>query len=249
MRTTGRIAVWQSLALAIAALGVGCKFASPGAPNGPGPGTGTGGVTGRGGTGGGGGAGGHIPNIGGFPGKDAGADAALPPPLDDFPADPIIDSSAPANAPALFDGTTPRAGGAPCIVSPIAGTLMPRNWLRPRFELAAAAGENLFELDLTVAGFAHPLRIFTRNPGTALDRRALEPAASGRRQDDYGDGARAADRRRGRGPGRAVVARRVDVRDRAGRRAREDRLLGARRRHGDEGRLAEGLRYRRGGRA
>ena len=106
------------------------------------------------------------PNIGGFPGKDAGA--ALPPPLDDFPADPIIDPSAPANAPSLFDGTAPRAGGAPCIVSPITGTLMPRNWLRPRFELAAASGENLFELDLTVAGFAHPLRIFTRNPSTAL---------------------------------------------------------------------------------
>jgi hypothetical protein len=165
MRTTGRFAKWQSLALAIAALGIGCKFASPGAPNGPG--TGTGGVTGRGGRGGGGGAGGRMtPNIGGFSGKDAGA--ALPPPLDDFPADPIIDPSAPANAPALFDGTAPRAGGAPCIVSPITGTLMPRNWLRPRFELAAASGENLFELDLTVAGFAHPLRIFTRNPSTAL---------------------------------------------------------------------------------
>src|SRR4029453_12244436 len=107
------------------------------------------------------------PNIGGFPGKDAGMDA-LPPPITDFPADPIIDSSAPSNAPALFDGTAPRAGGAPCITSPIAGTLMPRNWLRPRFDLAPAAGENLFEIDLTVDGFAHPLRIFTRNPSTAL---------------------------------------------------------------------------------
>jgi hypothetical protein len=47
--------------------------------------------------------------------------------------------------------------------------LMPRNWLRPRFDLAPAAGENLFEITLTVAGFAHPLRIFTRNPSTALD--------------------------------------------------------------------------------
>ena len=124
---------------------------------------------GGGGVGGGGGAGGRVPpNIGGFPGKDAGSDAAVFPTLTDFPADPIIDSSAPANAPALFDGTTPRADGAPCITSPIAGTLMPRNWLRPVFELAPAAGENLFEIALSVPGFAHQLRIFTRNPSTAL---------------------------------------------------------------------------------
>ena len=123
---------------------------------------------GAGGAGGGAGAGGHIPpNIGGFPGKDGGMDA-LPPPLTDFPADPIIDTSAPANAPGLFDGATPRADGAPCISSPIVGTLMPRNWLRPRVELAPAAGENLFEIDLAVAGFAHTLRVFTRNPSTAL---------------------------------------------------------------------------------
>jgi hypothetical protein len=46
---------------------------------------------------------------------------------------------------------------------------MPRNWLRPRFELAAAAGDNLFEIDVTVAGFAHPLRIFTGQPNAVLD--------------------------------------------------------------------------------
>src|SRR6185295_18897083 len=90
-----------------------------------------------------------------FPGKDAGMDA-LPPPLTDFPADPIIDSSAPSNAPGLFDGNAPRAGGAPCIASPIAGTLQP------------TAGENLFEIDLAVAGFAHELRVFTRDPNMAL---------------------------------------------------------------------------------
>src|SRR5262245_23000629 len=146
MRTLGRTSTWQSLALvAIAALGAGCKFASPEAR-----GAGGAGGVGAGGTGGGGGAGGKmIPNIGGFPGKDAGTDAAVFPPLTDFPADPLIDPSAPADAPALFDGSAPRAGGAPCITSPIAGTLMPRNWLRPRFELSPAAGEHLFRVKLT----------------------------------------------------------------------------------------------------
>ncbi len=166
MRMLGRRTTWQSLALAIAALAAGCKFSSPEMKN---TGAGGGGGVGGGGLGGGGGAGGRVPpNIGGFPGKDAGSDAAVFPPLTDFPADPIIDSTAPANAPALFDGSTPRADGAPCITAPIAGTLMPRNWLRPVFALAPAAAENLFEIALSVPGFAHQLRIFTRNPSTAL---------------------------------------------------------------------------------
>jgi Tol biopolymer transport system component len=96
------------------------------------------------------------------------ADAGTPP-LVDFPAAPVVDPSAPANAPELFDGSAPRGDGAPCITAPLAGTLMPRNWLRPRFELAAAAGENLFEIDLSVAGFAHPLRVFTATPSYAMD--------------------------------------------------------------------------------
>ncbi len=109
MRTLGRLSTWQSLALAIAALTAGCKFASPEMKH---TGAGGAGGVGGGGVGGGGGAGGRVPpNIGGFPGKDAGSDAAVFPPLTDFPADPIIDSTAPANAPALFDGSTPRADG------------------------------------------------------------------------------------------------------------------------------------------
>ena len=89
--------------------------------------------------------------------------------MTDFPTMPILDGAAPPNAAALFDGAAPRAGGAPCVTSPVAGTLMPRNWLRPRFEVQAAAGENLFEIDLSVPVFAHTLRIFTANPAYALD--------------------------------------------------------------------------------
>ena len=244
---------WQSLVLA-GALAVGCKFATPEQRQ-PGAGgngvSGTGGLAGigGGGTGGGGGAGGHVPNLGGFPGKDGGVDAGVSPPLTDFPADPIIDSSAPANAPSLFDGSTPRAGGAPCITSPIAGTLMPRNWLRPRVELAPAAGENLFEIDLAVAGFAHTLRVFTRNPSTALPAdlwnrlrtsvvdqpitvtvRALTTDAAGAVQLAPSAAAQTTFAIAPvEAPGKIVYW-----------------ALG--RRHGDAGRLAEGLRHRRGGR-
>jgi hypothetical protein len=47
---------------------------------------------------------------------------------------------------------------------------MPRNWLRPRFEIAPAGGENLFEITLAIPGFAHTLRVYTRDRSYALDR-------------------------------------------------------------------------------
>jgi hypothetical protein len=179
----GPLSKWQSLILAIGFVGTGCikkagvsgavgSGSGGGGASGSfgGGGSGGGGAPGAGGIGGAGGMGGQgHPPIGGFGPIDGGTDAiAIPPPLTDFPADPIIDPSAPANAPALFDGSTPRSDGAPCITSPITGTLMPKNWLRPRFDLTPAAGENLFEIDLTVPGFTHPLRVFTGNPSTAL---------------------------------------------------------------------------------
>ena len=158
----------------------------------------------------------------------------------------FVDPSAPPNAAALFDGSTPRSDGAPCVTAPVPGTLMPRNWLRPRFELTAAAGENLFEIDLSVAGFAHTLRIFTASPSYALDAatwNALrasvidKPITVTMRALTVGA--------RRRGPARPLGARDLQLHDRAGRGARKDRLLGAGRRHGDEGRVAQGVRHRR----
>ncbi|HVV52764.1 MAG TPA: hypothetical protein VHO06_24095, partial [Polyangia bacterium] len=92
---------------------------------------------------------------------------AGPKPIPDFPPDPIIDTGAPANAPTLFT-TTPRTTGAPCLLSPEPGTLMPRNWLRPLFQYTRAADENLFEITLTVATFAHPLVIYTTSMSYTL---------------------------------------------------------------------------------
>jgi hypothetical protein len=164
-------AIRLSLALAGSLVAVACAKVSSGQPppGGGAAGSGAGGG-GQGGVAGSGSAGQGAAGTAGSAGpRDAGMDASTVGPLTDFPMTPFIDPSAPANAPALFDGTPPRAGGAPCIVSPIPGALMPRNWLRPRFELAAAAGDNLFEIDVTVAGFAHPLRIFTGQPNAVLD--------------------------------------------------------------------------------
>ncbi len=139
------------------------------------------GVKGSSGSRGGGGAG-H-PSVdaaagtGGGGGRTLGGrsayDAAPPPidapmPITDFPPDPIIGPGAPSNAPTLFT-TSPRTTGAPCILSPEPRTLMPRNWLRPHFEYTPAADENLFEITLTVPGFAHQLVIYAKARDYTLD--------------------------------------------------------------------------------
>lgn len=98
------------------------------------------------------------------PGDDAsgagGSDA--PSSYSDFPVDPIIDPSAPTNAPMLFG--TPGSGaptGGPCMVEPEVGTLYPQNWLRPRFTWVPTGTENLFELRLTAANQVNPLVVYT----------------------------------------------------------------------------------------
>ena len=102
----------------------------------------------------------------GFGGTPTSFDGAvdLGPPITDFPPDPILGTpTTTSNAPTLFGGT-PRSGSAPCVLSPQTATLMPRNWLRPRFEWRRAADENLFEIQLVVARFPTPLRIYTDDP-------------------------------------------------------------------------------------
>ena len=97
-------------------------------------------------------------------------DAGTPtPPLTDFPPNPVIaDPGVPPSPAALFAGT-PRTGGAPCIVSPEPNTLMPRNWLRPQFQYNRAADENLYEIQLSVPAFSHPLTIYTTLASYTLD--------------------------------------------------------------------------------
>ncbi|MES1206306.1 MAG: hypothetical protein ABUS79_10255 [Pseudomonadota bacterium] len=118
----------------------------------------------------GGSSGGRVAATGGRPatgGSPVDAGPAVPP-LTDFPPDPVIVTGAPANASTLFK-TAPRTSGAPCLLAPVAGTLMPRNWLRPRFDVTPSADENLFELTLATASFAHKLVVYTTARTYTLD--------------------------------------------------------------------------------
>jgi hypothetical protein len=90
------------------------------------------------------------------------ADAAPPqgPPYADFPAAPIVDTGAPADAPALF-AVADGPGTGPCLVEPEVGALFPDNWLRPRFSLVAAAGQTLFEIRLHTSAQANDLVVYS----------------------------------------------------------------------------------------
>ena len=75
-------------------------------------------------------------------------DFAMPGSWNDFPSEPVVDTSTgmpPSDAPTLFAQPGETDGG-PCLVEPVAGAVMPLNWIRPRVRFVALAGQNLFEI-------------------------------------------------------------------------------------------------------
>ncbi len=64
----------------------------------------------------------------------------------DFPAAPIIEAGAPADAATKFGD--PALGGASgaCIVEPQDGAMVPKNWWRPRVRFTPVSGETTFEI-------------------------------------------------------------------------------------------------------
>lgn len=94
-------------------------------------------------------------------------------PSNDFPAAPIVDTSAPANSATLFGsaGTGGSGGsGGPCLYEPEPNTLYPNNWLRPRFSWNAGSGQNLFELRLHTAAEVHDLVVYTANANWTMPK-------------------------------------------------------------------------------
>lgn len=113
---------------------------------------------------------------GGPPKEDGGNSPGFPVeegekgPFGDFPAEPIVDigdggaSTTPANAPSLFAGGSLASGGdgrSPCLYEPEIGSLVPKNWLRPRFRWTAAGGANLFEVRLHADNQINDLVVYT----------------------------------------------------------------------------------------
>jgi hypothetical protein len=86
-----------------------------------------------------------------------------------FPPTPIIDGNAPSNSPTLFGAPdSGTSSGGPCLAEPEIGTLMPKQWLRPRFRWQKITGENLFELRVHVASEKNDLLVYTTNPSWTM---------------------------------------------------------------------------------
>jgi len=84
-------------------------------------------------------------------------------PVTDFPK-PVLDGTAPTNAPSLFGSVSQgSSSGGPCIIEPESNVVYPQNWLRPRFRWTPVAGQNLFELRLHVGNQTDDLLVYSTN--------------------------------------------------------------------------------------
>jgi hypothetical protein len=106
----------------------------------------------------------------------------------DFPSAPVIDSmpddgspATPANAATYF--TAAASGAGPCIVEPTEGTLIPQNWLRPRFRVIPASGQNLFQITLTSTRQANSYVIYTTSKTWKMPKTVWDAL----RGDSWGD--------------------------------------------------------------
>jgi hypothetical protein len=109
------------------------------------------------------------------PGFDAGL--VLPTcatPCTDFPSTPILDGEVPPGPGALF-GPPGAFTATLCVVEPelshagpsgeaLPGALFPADWVRPRFRVKPANGEDLFEIRIHVQSEANELVAYTAHP-------------------------------------------------------------------------------------
>jgi len=91
----------------------------------------------------------------------------------DFPADPIIEMGVPANAPSLFGDPSNFMPGSLCALEPQLsaggkeGAMLPANWVRPRFRVAAPAGIDVLEIRIHSPAEKNDLVVYTPNSAKA----------------------------------------------------------------------------------
>ena len=99
-------------------------------------------------------------------------------PCSDFPATPVIDPSAPANAPTLFTGTA--GPGGPCLAEPADGALFPKNWQRPRvLWVPAASSQTLFEVRIHSDAETNDYLAYTAKTNWTMDSATWSTIAAG----------------------------------------------------------------------
>ena len=92
----------------------------------------------------------------------------------DFPAAPIIGQGVPSNAATLFGDAKNFTAGALCVIEPQLsaggkeGAMIPANWVRPRFRVAAPAGIDLLEIRIHSPAEKNDLVAYTQyKPGAS----------------------------------------------------------------------------------
>ena len=85
----------------------------------------------------------------------------------DFPADPIIDSSAGSNPASQFSGSP--SGGGPCVTEPEDGALFPYNWTRPRIKWTGGSG--LAQITVHADLEQHDLVVYTKADNWIMDKK------------------------------------------------------------------------------
>jgi len=111
--------------------------------------------------------GGNATGIGGFGGSMTMAMPCVGQCMD-FPPTPVLVGSAPANAATIFGGAGTGSPGGPCIIEPQDNTLLPYNWLRPRFRFTGGAG--LYEIRLHASNQANDLVVYTTETTWTMDK-------------------------------------------------------------------------------
>lgn len=91
-------------------------------------------------------------------------------PYEDFPKDPVIDGTTPANAAELFanGGAGTDSGSGPCLLEPEIGSLVPQNWLRPRFRWVPTADADIFEIRVHADNQSNDLVVYTTSPSWTM---------------------------------------------------------------------------------
>ena len=87
----------------------------------------------------------------------------------DFPSYPLASGPIPDDVALLF-AKSPEHDPGVCLIEPADGTMLPKNWLPPRFRFEPLAGEDLWQITLRAEDVErHDLVVYTTRPQWTMD--------------------------------------------------------------------------------
>jgi hypothetical protein len=96
----------------------------------------------------------------------------------DFQTAPVLDGAATAGVPAMFGDPGTGGPAAACIIEPASGSMIPRNWWRPRVHFTPQPGEALFEIRFHADVEKNDLVVYTSNSSYLMPADAWKGVAA-----------------------------------------------------------------------